>query len=94
MHAFSQVVFNLNAAYSTFLSDIGLDDEETLYGSVVFQVFADGAKIYDSGVMGPTTPTKSLNLSVAGVKQLTLTVTDSGDGIDYDHADWAGARVV
>src|SRR4029453_17242122 len=25
---------------------------------------------------------------------LTLTVADAGDGIDYDHADWAAARLV
>jgi hypothetical protein len=94
VHASSQIVYNLGGAYSSFLSDVGLDDEEVSGGSVDFQVFADGVKIYDSGVMGPTAATQSLNLSVVGVKQLTLIVTDGGDGIDYDHADWAGARLL
>jgi hypothetical protein len=76
------------------LPDVGVDDKQTSGGSVVFQVFADGIKIYDSGVMGPTTATKSVNLSVANVQQLKLVVTDGGNGISFDHADWAGARVV
>ncbi|MFC0617222.1 Kelch repeat-containing protein, partial [Deinococcus budaensis] len=30
---------------------------------------------------------------VSGVNELRLVVTDAGDGLNYDHADWAGARV-
>jgi len=29
-----------------------------------------------------------------GVDELCLEALDGGDGIDYDHADWAGARVL
>jgi hypothetical protein len=30
---------------------------------------------------------------VTGVRVLTLRVTDGGDGKNFDHADWADARV-
>jgi hypothetical protein len=51
-------------------------------------------QIYDSGVMLQTSATKSINVSVAGVLQLRLRVDNGGNNIDYDHADWAGARVI
>jgi hypothetical protein len=91
-HAVSQVVVNLNKLYGTFLSDIGVDDE-TGPGTVVFQVFGDGVKLYDSGVMTQTSTTKSISLNVSNVTQLTLTITNGGDNVDYDHADWANARL-
>src|SRR5439155_1374482 len=91
-HAASTVVVNLNKQYSTFLSDVGVDDE-TGPGTVIFQVWGDGVKLYDSGLMTQAGTTKSASVDVSNVTQLTLTVTDGGDGIDYDHADWANARL-
>jgi titin len=93
VHAASEVIYNLNGAYSQFLSDIGVDDESA-QGTVVFQVYADNVKVYDSGLMTATSATKQVSLSVAGKQQLKLVVTDSGDGNSYDKADWAGARLV
>jgi hypothetical protein len=37
---------------------------------------------------------KSINVSVTKVEQLQLVATNAGDTIDYDHADWAGARLI
>ena len=51
VHAASRVRFHLDRKCQTFNSDIGLDDQVGDRGSVVFQVWADGAKLYDSGVM-------------------------------------------
>ncbi|MFD0693491.1 NPCBM/NEW2 domain-containing protein [Paenibacillus sp. GCM10027628] len=92
-HAISDITYNLNGQYSRFKSDVGVDDEVSANSTVVFQVWADGNKIYDSGVMNPTSATKTIDISVAGVNQLKLTVTDAGDGINSDHADWAGTMV-
>jgi hypothetical protein len=92
VHASSDLSFNLNGQYNYFFSDVGIDDEVS-GGSVVFQVWADGVKVYDSGTMNANSQTKSLVVSVAGVKQLRLVVTDAGDGNAFDHADWAGAAV-
>jgi hypothetical protein len=94
VHAYTEIIYNLGGNYSTFKSDIGIDDESGSAGSSVFQVYADGTKIYDSGLMRGTTATKSINVSVAGKQQLKLVVTDGGDGISDDHGDWAGARLV
>jgi mono/diheme cytochrome c family protein len=93
-HAASDLRFNLNAQYQTFLSDIGLDDEVGANGSVVFQVWVDGVRVYDSGVMRGSTATKQISFNVAGKRELRLVVTSGGDNLNYDHADWANARLV
>lgn len=94
VHARSEVTYALGGNYSWFLSDVGMDDEVGANGTVVFEVWADGQKLYDSGVMNGTTATRSALVNVAGRNQLRLIVADAGDGVGSDHADWAGARLV
>ena len=43
--------------------------------------------------MTGSSATKTIDVSVAGAQTLRLVVTDGGDGIASDHADWALARV-
>ena len=78
---------------TAFQSDVGIDDEVGPNGSVVFQVFLDGVKAYDSGTMNGSAATKTIDLDVTGKSELGLVVTDGGDnGNAYDHADWAERR--
>ena len=96
-HAVSNIVYNLNGAYTSFLSDIGIDDEELAkgIGSVDFQVIGDGKVLFDSGILTNASSIVSLDVNVTGVQQLTLLATNGvANSIDYDHADWAGARLV
>lgn len=92
-HASSEMRYSLQgmdgAQCTRFTADIGVDDEVGGRGSVVFQVFLDGIKAYDSGTMSGASATKQVDLDVAGKRELRLVVTDASDGIDYDHADWA-----
>lgn len=91
----SQVTYDLRGRYSKFISDVGLDDEVSgLCGSVNFKVFADGTKIYESGVMRSDSATQTVNVSVAGVQELKLVMTDGDGNIECDHGDWANARLV
>ncbi|RZI43421.1 JDVT-CTERM domain-containing protein [Herbaspirillum sp. HC18] len=90
----SDVSYDLGGVCSgQLVTDIGIDDIAGARGSVVFQVWLDGVKAFDSGVMTGGDRRKSLNISVAGKKTLRLVVTDGGDGNALDLADWAGARV-
>jgi hypothetical protein len=93
-HASSEILVNLNGQYTTFLADVGVDDEVGAAGSVVFQVYVDDIKVYDSGVMTGASATRSVNIDVTGHAKMQLIVTDAGDGMDSDHADWANARLV
>jgi chitodextrinase len=95
-HAASEIVYDLGKlgrTYTRFVSDVGVDDEVSQNATVVFQVFADEKKVFDSGTMRPESDTKRVDVSIAGVRQLRLVVTDAGDGINSDHADWADARL-
>ncbi|WP_373544705.1 NPCBM/NEW2 domain-containing protein [Chamaesiphon sp.] len=93
VHASSDTTYALGGNYTRFISDIGVDDEVGNNGSVVFQVLADGVQIYDSGLMTGATATKTLDLDVTGKQNLRLIVTDGGNGVASDHADWANARL-
>jgi hypothetical protein len=94
VHAGADIVFPLDGAYTTFLSDIGVDDEVGSGGSVVFQVYADGALLFDSGLMTGASATKQVQVDVTGRQVLRLVVGPGTDGRGYDHADWAGAKLV
>ena len=97
VHAGSELRFSLKgvggATCKRFLSDIGVDDEVGSKGSVVFQVYLDGAKAYDSDTMTGSSATKKINLDISGKQELRLVVTDAGNGISYDHADWGSPQV-
>jgi hypothetical protein len=93
VHANSEIVVNLNGQYATFVSDVGIDDEVGSLGSVIFQVYLDDVKVFDSGVMTGSSATKTVSVDVTGHNKLQLIVDQNGDG-DSDHADWAGARLL
>src|SRR5947209_4472388 len=88
----SAIEFRLNGACSTFAADLGIDDEVGSQGSVIFQIWGDGQKLYESGVRTGDAPTTSVDVSVSGRDSLRLEVI-AVDSVDSDHADWANARV-
>jgi hypothetical protein len=93
-HANSQIRYMVDNRYRRFEAQVGVDDEKDGAGTVVFQVFADGRKVFDSGVMRGRQPACKVSVSLDGVEELVLAATDAGDGINCDHADWADARLI
>lgn len=89
-HANSEITYSLGGSCSALSVDVGLDDEVGANGSVVFQIYRDGTKVADSGLMTVDQPAKHLTADLTGGAQLRLVVTDGGNGNDSDHADWAG----
>ncbi|MEU0879289.1 NPCBM/NEW2 domain-containing protein [Lentzea sp. NPDC005914] len=93
MHAFGDVEYLLGRRCSTVTAQVGVDDEVGDRGSVVFRIYVDGVLRADSGVVTGTDAAKTLQADVSGASELRLAVTDGGDGFNYDHADWADAKV-
>src|SRR5512138_3795939 len=91
-HANSTFLLELAGGTDSFSASVGVDDAARGPGSVVFRVIADGKKRFDSGVMRTNMPAKAVNVDLRGVKLLLLQVTDAGDGIAFDHANWAEAK--
>ena len=93
-HAEGTLRVNLDGGAQKFSARVGVDDEvnKNPASSVEFIVRGDGKALWQSGVMRAGDAAKDCEVDLAGVKSLVLEVTDGGDGIDYDHADWADAK--
>ncbi len=92
VHAASDVRFAISNC-SRFKAEVGIDEEVGALGSVVFEVYAGATKVYDSGTLTGSSATQPVDVAITGATQLRLVVTGAGDGVDYDHADWASARI-
>ena len=71
-HAASDIRYAVSGACARFKATVGIDDEKRPNGSVVFQVYADATKVYDSGVVTGTSAAKSVDVSTAGATELRL----------------------
>ncbi len=93
-HANSEMLIDLKGAAVRFAAVVGVDDEKKGLGSVRFHVFVDGKPAAETGVLHGGDEPKLISVDVTGAKTLRLQVDDADDGIDSDHADWAGALLV
>lgn len=93
-HSNSEIIYNLKGNYSRFTSDIGVDDEVGVYGSVVFKVFGDGKELYKSPLMTGNSKTQIVDVDITAVDELKLIVEYGADNINNDHADWADAKLI
>ncbi|MFF9405388.1 NPCBM/NEW2 domain-containing protein [Streptomyces anandii] len=93
VHADSAVEYYTGGACTRVTADVGVDDEKGGKGTVAFELWADGARVASTGVLTNAMPARSLTADVTGAQVVRLVVTDGGDGIDSDHADWADARL-
>jgi hypothetical protein len=90
-HAASRLTVLLNGA-TRFQASAGVDDETGGKGSVVFRISGDQKEIWTSGLIKGGAAAVKIDLDVSPYKELCLEVTDGGDGISHDHANWAEAR--
>ncbi|WP_053850956.1 NPCBM/NEW2 domain-containing protein [Streptomyces sp. NRRL B-24085] len=93
VHAESSVEYYTGAACETVTAQVGVDDEKGANGTVAFEVWADGTKVASTGVLTNAMPAQPLTADVTGAQVVRLVVTDGGDGIDSDHADWGDAQL-
>lgn len=94
-HAPGEIVIDLGGEYASFESDVGVQNQGlAAVGSVIFKVFVDDELRFESGVMKSDSPARKISVPVEGGEELRLVVTDAGDGLTSDMADWANARLV
>jgi alpha-galactosidase len=89
----SAVIYRLGGQCTTFAATVGVDDSANGAGTVVFQVWADGEKLFDSGTVTGTSPAMPVDLDLTGKRRLKLLVTNAGDGSALDRASWGDLRV-
>ncbi|MDU7550081.1 MAG: NPCBM/NEW2 domain-containing protein, partial [Clostridium perfringens] len=96
-HATSTIVYDLSEEnYKFFETYVGVDREmrNSKVSSLSFEIYADGKKVFDSGVMNSDTPRKHVLIPIVGVSELKLVAKDGGNGNGGDHADWADAKLL
>jgi alpha-galactosidase len=89
----SAVIYRLGGQCTAFSATVGVDDSANGAGTVVFQVWADGEKLFDSGTVTGTSPAMPIGLDLTGKRRLKLLVTNAGDGSALDRASWGDLRV-
>jgi alpha-galactosidase len=74
-------------------AEVGVDDEQGANGTVAFEIWADGTKVADSGMLTNQMPAKPISANVTGATLVRLVTGDGGDGNTNDHGDWANVHI-
>jgi alpha-galactosidase len=93
VHAPSLLRYRLGQGCSRFVADVGIDDDQAGRGSVQFEIWADGERLYQSGRLTGESPLHEASVDVTGRRELRLFVGIGADNDGLDHAVWAGARL-
>jgi alpha-galactosidase len=91
----STIDYYVGGNCTSLAATVGIDDSanfDPTGGTAVFQVFGDGQKLYDSGLINRSA-THSVSADISGAKVISLVVGDGGDGGYNDRADWAGLQL-
>jgi len=93
-HADSVLRFRVPDGFSTFVTDLGYDDEIPPGGTrMQFIIVVDGREVYRSPEVEPRHRTADLRIPVRGARQIAL-IVDARGFSDGDHADWGAARFI
>ena len=93
-HSPSHLRIRLDGRATRLRATCGVDDYSAhTAASVQFRAVADGRVVWQSAVLRGTSAAERVDLPLAGVSNLLLSVTDAGDGMTSDHADWADAVI-
>jgi hypothetical protein len=100
----SEITVYLGGKNYRFTAAAGIDDEAiddynktgAAYQppQVTFELWADGVKVYDSGLVNMERPKVNIDVLIKNCRELLLKVTDGGNTNSYDHGDWADAKFV
>lgn len=96
-HAVSDVLVRLPGPAERLTAVIGVDsNSQTIpgHGSVVFSVDVAGQERFRSELLREGMEGVPISIALDGAQELVLRVSDGGDGISCDQADWADAAVL
>ena len=92
-NSIATINYYLGGNCSRFTSDLGLDDSVTGQGSVDYQLYADGTKVYDSGVVTNSTPTVHADVDISGAHILELYVGEGNGTNQFGNADFGSPEL-
>jgi len=92
--SFSEIAVELEQSAIRFEAVAGVDDETGGKGSAAFEIWLDGRKVAETGVVRGGDKPQRISADISGGQIMLLLVSDAGDGIANDHADWADAKLI
>jgi alpha-galactosidase len=88
-HAESDFTLRLDGKATRLTAAVGVDDDAgDARASIEFFVYGDDRELWRSGPCRWKEKARRCDVDLAGVSIVELVVTNGGDGIDFDHADW------
>jgi alpha-galactosidase len=91
-HAHSSLWLDLAAGCSRFQAEVGVDDAAGGTASIQFRLTGDGRVLLQTTVLKSGDAARRVDVDLTGVRTLLLEVLDGGNGVEFDHGDWANAR--
>jgi RNA polymerase sigma factor (sigma-70 family) len=92
VHGRSSVVIDLNRACSSYDAMVGVDDMTLGLGKVYFSVYADGVRLWKSGLVEAGDPAVPVQVNLAGRRTVRLVVEPHTPFDDLMLADWAESK--
>jgi alpha-galactosidase len=93
--ATSTLWVELDGQADQFVASVGVDDAAANpAAAIVFSIFGDGRKLWESGVMKHSQPAKPVAVNLKGIRSLLLKVDHAGESQPFNHADWADAHFI
>jgi alpha-galactosidase len=89
----SVLAVDLKGVANQFVATVGIDDSHPYSGSVTFEVWLDGRKVADSGLIESLQPAKILSVDLTGGRQMFLRIENGGDFSNNDCGNWADAKI-
>ena len=93
-HAISKIMIDVHGTGERIKGAVGVDDECGEQASVEFFIIGDKEILWESYRMVKGYEAKHFDIDISGIEKLGLYVSDAGDGINYDHADWVNVRIL
>ncbi len=93
-HAEASVLYYLAGRCGALTVDVGIDDErdprpDPTQGTAIFEIWADGVKVADSGLRTWQDDALSLSVDLSGASFVRLVTNGGPDGFRWDRGDWA-----
>jgi len=87
-HAISRMLIDLHGTGKRISGYCGVDDESGDPATIEFFILGDAQVLWQSGIMTKGDSAGKFDVVLDGIQKLGLYVSDGGDNINYDHADW------
>jgi len=94
-HSRCEVEFDIGGRYGSLVAEIGIDDGAGGRGGVVFEVYADNRRVFQSPAVRGGQDARVVSVELGRARRVKLVADYGPDGTSWgDHADWCRTVLV